>query len=129
MGPVEFVIREDVAFDALERMDLTEMADSCSDRWMNQTLCRVNNSVVRLGVFHGEFPLHKHDDEDEFFLVVQGWLLLDVQRPDRSEPETIRLGRAQGFVVPRGVLHRPRAPERTVVLMVEKETVRPLGDP
>jgi mannose-6-phosphate isomerase-like protein (cupin superfamily) len=125
----DFVIRENIAFDGLERMDLTAMADSCHDGWMNQTLCRVNNSVIRLGVFHGEFPLHKHDDEDEFFFVLSGELLLDVRPSDGRMQETIVLEPAQGFVVPRGVIHRPRAPKRTIVLMVEKETVRPLGDP
>jgi mannose-6-phosphate isomerase-like protein (cupin superfamily) len=106
---------------ALETIDVGELVDACAHPWYNQTLCRVNDSVVRLGVVRGEYHWHKHDDEDEFFYVVSGQFIIDME--DRS----VTLDPQQGFVVPRGVMHRPRAPERTVILMVEAATIVPTG--
>lgn len=91
--------------------------------WFNQTLTTVNDSVVRLGVLEGEFHFHKHDREDEFFFVLEGELLLDIE----SGP-TITLAPHQGYTVPKGVVHRTRAPKRTVVLMIESRGVVPTGD-
>jgi len=91
--------------------------------WFNQTLTTVNDSVVRLGVLHGEFHFHKHEREDEFFFVLDGRLLLDFE----GAP-TITLRPQQGYTVPRGVVHRTRAPVRTVVLMIESRGVVPTGD-
>jgi mannose-6-phosphate isomerase-like protein (cupin superfamily) len=91
--------------------------------WFNQTLTTVNDSVVRLGVLHGEFHFHKHDREDEFFFVLEGRLLLDIENGG-----TITLDPHQGYTVPKGVVHRTRAPERTVVLMIESRGVVPTGD-
>jgi mannose-6-phosphate isomerase-like protein (cupin superfamily) len=111
-----------VQFDALELIDIQPLVEACTDQWYNQTLCRVNESIVRLGVIHGEYHWHKHDREDEFFYVVEGQLLIDL------EDRTVELTPKQGFVVPRGVVHRTRAPERTVILMVEPAGVVPTGD-
>jgi len=119
---MDYSIRTDVKFAPLELVDVKGLADGCTERWWNQTLSRVNDSVVRLGVFEGEFHWHKHDREDEFFYVLEGKLLLDL--PER----TAELSPGQGLVVPRGVVHRTRAPARTVVLMVEAATVVPTGD-
>jgi mannose-6-phosphate isomerase-like protein (cupin superfamily) len=90
-------------------------------KWYNQTLCQVNGSVVRLGVVQGEYHWHKHDDDDEFFYVVEGKLLIDL------EGHTVELGPRQGFVIPKGVVHRTRAAERTVMLMVENAGIVPTG--
>lgn len=121
-GSVDYVIHTDVKFGPLERMDVGAMGRDCAFDWFNQTLCRVNESVVRFGVLHGEFHWHEHEREDEFFYVVEGRLLVDL------EGRTLELSAGQGTMVPRGVSHRPRAPERTVVLMVEGATVSPTGD-
>ncbi len=115
-------IHTDVKFGPLELIDVGALADGCTQPWWNQTLCQVNDCVVRIGVFHGEFHWHKHDREDELFYVLEGRLLLDL------EGRTVYLGPRQGLMVPRGTLHRTRAPERTVVLMVEAATVQPTGD-
>lgn len=112
----------DVKFGPLERLDVPELVAACTDRWYNQTLCRVNDSVVRLGVVQGEYHWHKHDADDEFFYVVEGRFWIDL------EDRVIELGPGQAVVVPRGVLHRPRAPERTVILMVETAAIVPTGD-
>ncbi len=114
--------RLDVRFGPLERMDVQALADAVTHPWHNQTLCRVNDSVVRLGVVKGEYHWHKHDRDDEFFYVVEGRLLVDL------EDRTVELGPRQGLVVPRGVTHRTRAPERTLMLMVETAAIVPTGD-
>ncbi len=97
---------------------------ACTDRWYNQTLCRVNDSVVRLGVVQGEYHWHKHDHDDEFFFVVTGRFLIDLAPGAR----TVELLPQQGYVVPKGVVHRTRAPERAVILMVENAGIIPTGD-
>ncbi len=117
-----YVTRLDILHPPLELVDVHALVERCTDRWYNQTLCKVNDSVVRLGVVQGEYHWHKHDDEDEFFYVVEGRFLIDL------EGSTVELGPRQAFVVPKGVRHRPRAPERTVILMVEGAGIVPTGD-
>ncbi len=118
-------IHEDVKYAPLEVIEAGALADQCKQPWWNQTLCQVNDSVARVGVFHGEFHWHKHDREDELFFVLEGELLLDVRDPAER---TVTLAPRQGMVVPKGIVHRTRAPSRTVVLMVESAGVRPTGD-
>jgi len=118
----KYVIQSDIKFGALEKIDIGAIEKACDYDWFNQTLCRVNDSLVRLGILKGEFHWHKHELEDEFFYVVQGRLLIDFK------DQTVELEPQQGIVVPRGVQHRPRAAERTLVLMVEAVTVTPTGD-
>lgn len=119
-------IHTDVAFPPLAVIEAGKLADTCPEKWWNQTLTRVNDSVARLGVFEGEFHWHKHDREDELFFVLEGRLLLDFERDGKRE--TVELAPRQGMTIPRGVMHRTRAPSRTVVLMVEAATVTPTGD-
>jgi mannose-6-phosphate isomerase-like protein (cupin superfamily) len=111
-----------ILYESLQCVDVQSLVDACTDSWYNQTLCRVNDSVVRLGVMQGEYHWHKHDDLDEFFYVLSGRFLIDL------EGRTQELMPNQGFVVPRGVLHRTRAPEHTVILMVEGAGIVPTGD-
>ncbi|MDQ6719021.1 MAG: cupin domain-containing protein [Gemmatimonadota bacterium] len=117
-----YVTRMDIRFKALELIDVQDIADEVTDAWFNQTLCAVNDSVVRIGVVRGEYHWHQHNDLDEFFYVVEGRFLIDL------EGRTVELGPRQGIVVPKGVQHRPRAPERTVILMVEGAGIVPTGD-
>ena len=111
-----------ILYPPLSVVDARALVESCTDRWYNQTLCKVNDSVVRLGVLQGEYHWHKHDHDDEFFFVLDGRFLIDLQ--DRS----VELQPQQGFVVPKGVVHRTRAPERAIVLMVETAAIVPTGD-
>jgi mannose-6-phosphate isomerase-like protein (cupin superfamily) len=113
--------RLDVCYKALEVIDEKALADACTFKWYNQTLCQVNQSVVRLGVVQGEYHWHKHEADDEFFYVVEGQLLIDLE--DRA----VELAPRQGFVVPKGIVHRTRARERTVILMVENVGIVPTG--
>ena len=118
----KYSIHTDVKFPPLQRIDIRQLAGTVHDKVFSQTLCQVNESVVRLGVIEGDFHWHRHDNEAEFFYVVDGVLLIDL------ESRTVELSAQQGFVVPQGVSHRTRAPARTIILMVERSTVVPTGD-
>ena len=111
-----------VLFPPLQLVDVPSLVEACSDRWYNQTLCQVNDSVVRLGVMQGEYHWHKHENDDEFFFVLEGRFIIDL------EERSVELAQRQGFVVPKGVVHRTRAPERTIILMVETASIIPTGD-
>jgi hypothetical protein len=106
----------------LELIDVHAVPDANDFKWFNQTLCRVNDSVVRMAAIEGEYHWHKHDEEDEFFFVVDGELLIDL------EGRTVALKPGQGFVVPKTVVHRTRAPKRTTILMVENAGIIPTGN-
>jgi len=112
----------DVLHPALSVVDVPSLVAACDHPWYNQTLCQVNGSVVRLGVLQGEYHWHKHDSDDEFFFVLDGRFIIDL------EERSVELGERQGFVVPKGVVHRTRAPERSVILMVETASIVPTGD-
>jgi mannose-6-phosphate isomerase-like protein (cupin superfamily) len=114
--------RLNLHYQPLEVVDEKALADACTHTWYNQTLCKVNESVVRLGVIEGEYHWHKHDDDDEFFYVVEGTLYIDL------EDRTVELSPRQGFVVPKGVMHCTRAPRRTVILMFENAGIIPTGN-
>lgn len=112
----------DIRYAPMDVVDVPALVAACTDRWYNQTLCKVNDSIVRLGVMQGEYHWHKHDNDDEFFFVLDGRFVIDLE--DRS----IELQPRQGFVVPKGILHRTRAPEQAVILMVENAGIVPTGD-
>ena len=111
-----------VMFPHLQKIDVPGLVRAVTDQWYNQTLCQVNGSVVRLGVMQGEYHWHKHEEDDEFFFCLDGRFLVDL------EDRTVVLEPRQGFVVPKGVLHRTRAPEKCVILMVENAGIVPTGD-
>ena len=117
-----YSINTDIRFGPLETIDIATMVAECAEPWFNQTLCKVNDSVIRLGILRGEFHWHKHEKEDEFFFVVDGQLLIDL------EDKSIELGPKQGYMIPRGIVHRTRATDGVVVLMVEAASVVPTGD-
>ena len=106
----------------LEIINIDELVNKTKEKWINYTLCEVNDSLIRLGIFEGEFHWHRHEKEDEFFYVISGKLFLDL------EDKTIELLPNQGFTVPMGVMHRTRAKDKTIVIMVEGNTVKPGGD-
>ena len=112
-----------ILHQALELIDIEALTEACKDEWYNQTLCRVNDSVVRLGIVKGQYHWHKHDTDDEFFLTLEGKLLIDIEGAD-----SVELKPFQGYVVPRGVVHRTRAQEKTVMLMIETAGIVPTGD-
>ena len=112
-----------ILYAPLKLIDIQSLVDQCTDEWYNQTLCQVNDSVVRLGILHGEYHWHKHDKEDEFFFTLDGKLIIDLEGEN-----SVELNPHQGYVVPKGVVHKTRAPEKTVVLMIETAGIVPTGD-
>jgi mannose-6-phosphate isomerase-like protein (cupin superfamily) len=112
----------DIKYKHLQVIDIPSIVDATSLKWSNQTLTKVNDAVVRLGIVEGEFHWHKHDDDDEFFFVLEGLLFIDL------EDKTLELGPQQGVTITKGVMHRPRAPKKVVMLMVETSAIQPTGD-
>ncbi len=117
----KYNINLDVKYQPLEVVDVPDIVANCSEKWFNQTLTQVNDSVARLGILEGEFHWHKHDNDDEFFFVLSGKLLIDL------EDRTIELDQHKGVTIPKGMMHRPRAPQKTIVLMVETSEIKPTG--
>ena len=118
-----YVNHMNILYGPLQLIDIQSLVDQCTDEWYNQTLCKVNDSVVRLGILHGEYHWHKHDKEDEFFFTLDGKLIIDFEGD-----QSIEVSPRQGYVVPKGVVHKTRAPEKTVVLMIETAGIVPTGD-
>ena len=117
-----YVTKLDIKYDQLQLIDVPAIVNECTDKWFNQTLTKVNDSVVRIGIVEGEYHWHKHDVDDEFFFVLSGALFIDL------EDRTLALAPNQGVTIPRGILHRPRALQKTVMLMVETSGIQPTGD-
>ena len=118
-----YVNHMNILHDSLQLIDVQALVEKCNDKWHNQTLCQVNDSVVRLGILQGEYHWHKHDKEDEFFFTLEGKLIINIEGADAVE-----LHPQQGYVVPKGVVHKTRAPSKTVVLMIESAGILPTGD-
>lgn len=112
----------DIKYGHLEVIDVPEIVKECTDPWFNQSLTKVNGSVVRIGIVEGDYHWHKHDEDDEFFFVLSGHIFIDL------EDKTIELLPNQGTTITKGVMHRPRAPKKTVMLMVETEAIDPIGE-
>jgi mannose-6-phosphate isomerase-like protein (cupin superfamily) len=117
-----YVTNLDIKFKHFEVIDIPTLVNECQDKWFNQTLTQVNGSVVRIGIVEGEYHWHKHDNDDEFFFVLEGQLLIDL------EDRTIELNPNQGVTISKGIMHRPRAPHKTVMLMVETSAIQPTGN-
>lgn len=117
-----YVTKLDIKYKHLEKIDIPLMVKECKDKWFNQTLTQVNDSVVRIGIVEGEYHWHKHDNDDEFFFVLEGKLFVDL------EDRTFELNPGNGVTVTKGVVHRTCAPQKTVMLMVENKEIIPAGD-
>lgn len=117
-----YITKLDIKYKHLELIDIPQMVKEVKDKWFNQTLTQVNESVVRVGIVQGEYHWHKHENDDEFFFVLEGKLFVDL------ENRTIELNPGQGVTVTRNVTHRTRAPQKTVMLMVENKGIVPIGD-
>lgn len=105
-----------------EVIDVPNIVDECKEKWFNQTLTKINDSVARIGIVEGEYHWHKHEEDDEFFFVLSGKLFVDL------EDKTIELNPNQGVTISKGIMHKTRAPQKTVMLMVETATIDPIGD-
>lgn len=107
----------------LRKVSLEEKLRSFSDLWSPKVVGRVNDVHVKLVKLQGEFPWHRHEDEDELFLVLEGRLRLEFR--DREE---MWLVPGEMAIVPRGTEHRPVAPEEVHLLLVEPVGTLNTGD-
>jgi mannose-6-phosphate isomerase-like protein (cupin superfamily) len=119
----EYLVNDTPLAAPLELLDVQSVIDNTTHPWVNHTLSQVDDVVVRLGVLHGEYHWHQHNDEDEFFFVLDGRMVIELEGHDPVE-----LTPRQAFTVPKTLPHRPICPERTTVLMIEKSTVKPQGN-
>lgn len=119
---LNYNMQMDVKYDYLEKINVPEIVRSCTDKWFNQSLCNVNSSVFRIGVFEGEYHLHKHENDDELFFVLEGSIILE------TEKGSFKLGQYEGVCVPKGIMHRPIAKQKAVVLMIENIGIDPIGN-
>jgi mannose-6-phosphate isomerase-like protein (cupin superfamily) len=111
-----------VKYNHQELIDVPQIVEECKEKWFNQTLTKINDSVARIGIVEGEYHWHKHENDDEFFFVLSGKLYIDL------EEKTIELNPNQGVTISKNVMHRPRAPKKTVMLMVETASIDPIGN-
>ncbi|TKG95161.1 cupin domain-containing protein [Puteibacter caeruleilacunae] len=117
----EYNQQMNIKYDHHELVDVPQIIKECTDKWFNQSLTKVNDSMVRIGIVEGEYHWHKHDDDDEFFFVLSGKLIIEL------EDKVIELNPNQGTTISKGVMHRPIASEKTVMLMVETASIDPIG--
>lgn len=106
-----------------DKINLAEKLSAFADYWSPRTVAQLNNSDVMVVKVKGEFVWHKHDETDDFFLVLQG--VLDIQMRDR----TVTLGPGEMFIVPKGVEHRPVAKDEVHLLLIEPTGTPNTGDP
>ena len=118
----DYVLNMDIKYGYLQKIVVSDVVKACKDKWFNQTLCKANGSVLRLGIFEGEFHWHKHDTDDEVFFVLNGSLAIE------TEKGNFYLGEQEGVCIPKGIMHRPIAKEKTIVLMIENQDIKPTGD-
>ena len=108
-------------------INIQQKFDLFSDRWSPKRIGELNGQQVILAKIEGEFVFHKHDDEDELFMVIKGQLSLELRGHD-EEPTTVVVNPGEFFIVPRGVEHRPTAKEETHLLLFEPLSTKHTGD-
>lgn len=127
--PDKYNTKLDIKYKHFEVIDIPQIVKETKDKWFNQSLTKVNSSVVRIGIVEGEYHWHKHENDDEFFFVLEGKLFVDLRESLPSgEEKTIELNPGQGVTVTKNLTHRTRAPQKTVMLMVENKGIIPTGD-
>ena len=118
----DYILKMDIKYDYLQKIDVPDIVKNCKAKWFNQSLCLVNGSVLRLGIFEGEFHMHKHEHDDEVFFVLNGSIVIE------TEKGNFTLKEQEGVCIPKGILHRPIAKEKAIVLMIENQGIKPTGD-
>ncbi len=122
MQPTEsYTVDPTVQYGPLQVFRISEVTARHCERWYNESLCRVNTSLLRLGRLEDPFPMHTHDDSDELFFVLEGTLRIE------TETNAFTLRPMEGLCIPKGVLHRPVPEGVVLILMVEQDGLDPLG--
>jgi mannose-6-phosphate isomerase-like protein (cupin superfamily) len=105
-----------------DKINLAEKLETFSEHWSPRTIAQLNDCDVMVVKVKGEFVWHKHDDTDDFFLVLKG--ILNIELRDR----TVTLGPGEMFIVPKGIEHRPVAREEVQLLLIEPAGTPNTGD-
>ena len=108
--------------DHMSVINIQQKFDLFSDQWSPKRIGELNGQQILLAKIQGEFVFHKHDDEDELFMVMKGQLTLELR--DRS----VVVDPGEFFIVPRGVEHKPTAEEETHLLLFEPLSTKHTGD-
>jgi mannose-6-phosphate isomerase-like protein (cupin superfamily) len=106
----------------IEKVNLSDKFGLVREHWSPKIAGEVNDAYVKLVKFRGEFVWHRHETEDEMFLVVRGEITIRLRDGD------VRLGEGEFVIIPRGVEHKPVAEEEAHVLLFEPKTVLNTGD-
>ncbi|MEP2717778.1 cupin domain-containing protein [Pseudophaeobacter sp.] len=105
-------------------INLAEKLALFDSHWDPKVVADYNDNEIMVVKFQGEFPFHLHEDTDDFFLVLEGEMVMDIEGA-ASHPVLA----GELFVVPKGVTHRPRAAAECKVLLIEPKGVPNSGDP
>ena len=108
----------------MSRVNLAEKLALFSSHWDPKVIGDYNDNDIMVVKFQGEYPFHNHLDTDDFFLVLEGEMMMDIEGQD---PEVVRAGEV--YIVPKGVMHRPRAEKECKVLLIEPKGEPNSGDP
>ncbi|WP_412554348.1 cupin domain-containing protein [Shimia sp. MIT1388] len=103
----------------MQKINLAEKLSMFSSHWDPHVVANYNGNDVMVVKFQGEYPLHKHDDTDDFFLVLEGEVTMDY-----DNAPSVTFGAGELLIVPKGQVHRPRAEKEVKVLLIE-----PTGEP
>ena len=103
----------------MQKINLAEKLALFSSHWDPKVVGSYNNNDVMLVKFQGEYPFHKHDNSDDFFLVIEGEVTMDYEGHN-----SVTFGPGEMVIVPAGIVHRPRADDEAKVLLIE-----PKGEP
>jgi mannose-6-phosphate isomerase-like protein (cupin superfamily) len=107
----------------MDAINLALKLSSFSDQWQPRTLAQFNGHDVMVVKVNGEFPWHRHEDTDDFFLVLKGRVTIEMRNG------SVSLGPGELFVVPKGMEHRPVAREEAHILLIEPTGTPNTGDP
>jgi mannose-6-phosphate isomerase-like protein (cupin superfamily) len=106
----------------INKVNLQEKLDTFDEHWSPKIVGELNNQHVKIAKFKGDFVMHSHENEDELFYVVNGTIFIEL------EDKTIELNAGEFVVIPRGIEHRPYAPEEASVLLFEPATTLNTGN-
>ena len=106
----------------LRKINIADKFSRFDEIWVPKIAAELNNDYIKLDKFHGEFLWHKHDDEDELFLVVKGSIIVKLRDGD------VEVAEGEFIVIPKGVEHKPTAEKEAHVLIVEPKNALNTGD-
>lgn len=106
----------------INKINLKEKLDTFNDHWHPRIVGELNNQMVKIAKVKGAFEMHKHDKEDELFYVIDGTLFIEM------EDQTVELNRGEFVIIPKGVDHKPYAPEEASIMLFEPATTLNTGN-